>query len=1169
VIIYQGEPAVLTMVRDITERKRAEQERLAHLRMLEALDQVNRAIGGTDDLDQMMSDVLDATLAIFGADRAWLQYPCDPDAPFWQVAMQRTVPEYPSPNILGVDYPKTPIGAKLMRMFLESEGPHILDPATGNYISKDFAKKYGFQTQLSMAIYPKVGPPWLFGLHQCSHPRVWTDEDKSILKQIGRRMADSLTSLLTRRDLVESEEKFRELVERAQDGIVIVHREVVEYINPAYARLMGYEPQELIGRPYTFLIDPLEKEKIEERYRHRMARKNVPHIYETRLVHKDGRLIDVEFNAGIFNYMGEPANLTIVRDITDRKRAEQDRLAHLRMLEALDRINRAIGGTDDLDQMMADVLDATLAIFEADRSWLLVPCDPESPTWRVPMQRTVPEYPGVAVQGVDQPMEPGLAQVQRQLLESEAPIRLVPSFDGPLAEAEARPHGFLSNMTMAIHPKVGPPWMFGLHQCSHPREWTDEELRIFQQIGRRMADALTSLLTRRDLKKSEEKYRDLIEQEKDIIYSLDSDGHINFASPAVTEILGYLPDELIGRHFLDLIPEHWRQKTEADFEHLLEVGEITTETILLDKESRPHTFEYSSTVVRDGGQLVGTRGIARDVTQRKRAEEALQESEEKYRLLFDSADVLVSVYDRDGICQLMNKRVAALFGGEPEDFIGKSFMELHPDASDEYLRRIRETIDSGISGDYEDEVHFPHGTRWLLSRSQPVPDAQGVVKTAQVISQDVTERRQAEQALRESEEKFRELVERAEDGIVILHQGRFAYLNPAHAKLTGYQAEELLGRSFIPVVHPEERDGLQDQHRRRMAGEDVPAIYETRLIHKDGRVVDVEFNTVTINYKGQLANLAMVRDITGRKRAEQERLAHLRMLEALDEINRAIAGTDDLDQMMADVLDAALSILGADRAWLMYPCDPDAPTWKVPKERTVPEYPSLVRQGAEIPMDPTLADDIKLFLNSEEPLSIGPGCDLPLREEFTEAHQLKSALAMVIYPKVGSPWMFGVHQCSHPRVWTSEEKRILHQTGQRIADALTSLLTRRELRDSEKKFRQLVEMAQDGIVIIQQARVAYINPACARLTGHVPEELVGQDFTAVFDPRDRDAILDRYRRRVAGEDVPHVYEARLIHKDGRVIDVEFNVGTIVYQGESATLTIIRDIAERERAERAL
>lgn len=158
-------------------------------------------------------------------------------------------------------------------------------------------------------------------------------------------------------------------------------------------------------------------------------------------------------------------------------------------------------------------------------------------------------------------------------------------------------------------------------------------------------------------------------------------------------------------------------------------------------------FDYTR---QDAKMVSYLADITWEIVLQKRSDEALRKSEGKYRLLFDNADMLLSVYDRNGICQAMNRKLAALFGGRPQDFIGKSFYELHPEAAEEYVGRIRETIDSGINKEYEDEVIFPEGPRWLLSSVHIVPDAEGNFNAAQIISQDITDRKNVENALRES-----------------------------------------------------------------------------------------------------------------------------------------------------------------------------------------------------------------------------------------------------------------------------------------------------------------------------------------------------------------------------------------------------------------------------------
>ena len=134
---------------------------------------------------------------------------------------------------------------------------------------------------------------------------------------------------------------------------------------------------------------------------------------------------------------------------------------------------------------------------------------------------------------------------------------------------------------------------------------------------------------------------------------------------------------------------------------------------------------------------------------------------------------------------------------------------------------------------------------------------------------DVTGRKQAEEALRESEEKYRNVVERANDGLAIIQDTVVQYANPRLAAMRGDTVEEIVGTAFTKYVHPDEFLKVVDRSRRRLAGEEVSPIYETVLLRADGSKVYAELNAGTITYQGRPADLVIVRDITERRRAEQ------------------------------------------------------------------------------------------------------------------------------------------------------------------------------------------------------------------------------------------------------------------------------------------------------------
>jgi PAS domain S-box-containing protein len=148
----------------------------------------------------------------------------------------------------------------------------------------------------------------------------------------------------------------------------------------------------------------------------------------------------------------------------------------------------------------------------------------------------------------------------------------------------------------------------------------------------------------------------------------------------------------------------------------------------------------------------------------------------------------------------------------------------------------------------------------------------------QELEQSESERKRMEEALRESEESYRNLFENAGEVIYVAQDGKLVFLNPMTTRMTGYTDEELLSMPFTGFIHPEDRDMVIDRHVRRMKGEELPPIYPFRILHRDGHVRWAELNTILINWQGKSATLNFMSDVTDRKRAENDLIVTLQQL---------------------------------------------------------------------------------------------------------------------------------------------------------------------------------------------------------------------------------------------------------------------------------------------------
>jgi PAS domain S-box-containing protein len=327
-----------------------------------------------------------------------------------------------------------------------------------------------------------------------------------------------------------------------------------------------------------------------------------------------------------------------VIDVTERKSVGEERQAHLWFLESMDRINRAIQGTNDLEQMMSDVLDAVLSIFDCDRSWLVYPCDPDAASWKVAMEHARPGFPGAFALGLDQPMDSEVATAFRTVRASSSPVRFGPESEHALPTETAKRFSIQSVIAMAVYPKGDKPYMLGLHECSYPRVWKPEEERLFQEIGRRLEDALTSLLLFRNMRESERNMRRseayLTEAQRlshtgSWAWNL-STGEVLW-SREIYRIFGLDPERTTLN--IDLIKKLRYPEDRALAEQTLEGAvrerkdfEFESRIVLPDGSIR-HVRSVGRPVVNDAGVLVEFVGAVMDVTEGKMREEALRKSQ--------------------------------------------------------------------------------------------------------------------------------------------------------------------------------------------------------------------------------------------------------------------------------------------------------------------------------------------------------------------------------------------------------------------------------------------------------------------------------------------------------------------------------------------------------------
>jgi PAS domain S-box-containing protein len=512
------------------------------------------------------------------------------------------------------------------------------------------------------------------------------------------------------------------------------------------------------------------------------------------------------------------------------------------------------------------------------------------------------------------------------------------------------------------------------------------------------------------------------------------------------------------------------------------------------------------------------------VAEKRQAEGALQESQHSLQAVVETAPSLIVLTDPDGRITLFNRACEELTGYRREEVLGKTIPELF--LPPEWVPAVQKHF----VDPYAPEVRAPHENPWLTKsgaerliewRCTVLPSPQDGRPCVLSTGIDITERKQAEEALRESEEKYRYLVERANDGITIIQDSIVQYANPRVAEMWGGSVEEVIGTRFTDYIDPDELPKVAELYRRRVAGESVAPTYETVARRRNGEKVYVELNAGVITYQGRPADLVIVRDITERKRAEEAlRESEQRYRQLFEGIGDAVMVCNSQGRFV-DCNEATLKRLGYSRE-------------------------DLVRLGAADIVHP---DFHQLMKDNQERIWAG-----------------------------ATTVVESAHRCKDGRVIPVEvnARRIEYQGKPAILAVVRDITERvraeEALQETNAYLENLFNYANAPIIVWDpQFHITRFNHAFEALTGRRADEVIGKSLEILFPPTLVASSMELIKKTLRGERW-EVVEINILHRDGSVRTVLWNSATIfALDGTTPVATIAQgqDITERKRAEEAL
>lgn len=368
------------------------------------------------------------------------------------------------------------------------------------------------------------------------------------------------------------------------------------------------------------------------------------------------------------------------------------------------------------------------------------------------------------------------------------------------------------------------------------------------------------------------RYKEFFEKSNDAIFIHDFEGKIIDMNPKALELFGYSRAEMKKLTVFDFHSEEELSKSREAFEKISREGYVNFETEFLRKDGSSFSGEVSSSIFEVRGQKL-INGIVRDISDRKKAEAAIRESEKLFREALNTIPDSIAIHRlKDGAFVYINSGYTHVSGYRPEEVLGKTTQEIHIWADPADVNRFRKMLlKDGFVRNFKARFRLKSGEIHTGLVSASIIMFRGE-RHFLAITKDIEDLIQAQIEIQQSEKIYRSLIEQSNDGIYILYNNRFEIVNRRFIEMYGYTLEELNDPSFEPMqlIAPRSRPYMEGRLHKLKAGEYVEPIYEFTALTKDGREIDCEVSISYLPYKDGTAAQGVLRDISERKKKEAQ-----------------------------------------------------------------------------------------------------------------------------------------------------------------------------------------------------------------------------------------------------------------------------------------------------------
>ncbi|MCU1311711.1 MAG: multi-sensor hybrid histidine kinase [Candidatus Angelobacter sp.] len=928
---------------------------------------------------------------------------------------------------------------------------------------------------------------------------------------IGRDISERI---LAEAALHESESKFRAVAESAPCAIVIFRNNKLLYVNPAATELTGYSIPELLALdPFWKIAAPEFRAQLAKRVAERMAGSPLTDHHEFRIVHKNSAERWMDFTANAIEYEGQPAAVVLIFDITERKRAEQ-----------------ALAQSEQLFRTVIENSSDVISVLNTN--------------------------------GIIQYESPSLERLmgfKPQELVGKGGFDLVHPDDRELIVGKFK-------RRLSRNAAVTPTELRLLHKDGHWMSFEAVSNLLYEngQVSGMLVsfrDIADRIRQQAELRVSEERFRQLFERNMAGVFRCTTDGKFVACNEAFAHIFGYdSPEELEGQSSWQLSVDEGRRK--AFIARLRKEKQITDlEDQLLRKDGAIiWVLENVAILPATDSQPEMFEGTLIDITERKRTESKMKVSEERYRQLFERNLAGVYVSTLAGELLDCNDSFAHIYGyASREEVLEVPALDFYI-AEEDRSKFMERLCESKVLTNVETLSRRKDGAAiWVLENVALIEGNSDAPDTIQGTLVDITERKYAEQALIESESKFRAVADTASSAIYIHNNQRFLYVNRACEEISGYTSQELMKMNPFDLVFPADQDLVVSRAKLRVHGDSTPDRYEYRILVKNKEVRWVDFSASTIQFGGEDAIIGTAFDITERKRVEQMQAALYRIAEranAAEDLGEFFAAAHHIIGELIHAKNFYIALFDAETKQLTYPYYADeqdsAPVGAFPLGKGLTEY--VLRLNRPVLMTPELMEQLK-------------------------AEGEVDLVGSMFVDWIGAPLKsgnqtFGVivtQTYSQDVRYGENELDVLNFVSQHLASAILRKRNEEALRDSEQRHRSIVQSAVYGIYrsstddTFLEVNPAIVNMLAYDSAAEVLALSLSRDVYA--DENERVRLIQQYGR----EDRLENIEVKWKRKDGKPITVRLSGHAVKNpQGEVEGFEMItEDVTERRALEEQL